>query len=316
MGPIAAVAGPDYDGVMELRQLRAFVQVTHAGTFTRGAEELHLAQSAVSHAVGRLEAELGFELLRRTSRGVELTEAGAVVFERAREIVAGADAIRSDLAALRGLLGGTVALGTMLPPGPIDLPELLARFHASHPGIGVHVREGSAPEILALLRRDELDVAVTGLPADRLDDGLAGEQMLTEELLLIAPPGHRLSRLERVSLAELAGEPFIGYRRGSALRNTVDDALRTAGAVPQVVFESDELVSVRELVARSLGVSIVPRSTVDGEGPRVAAIRIGPPGLARPLTLVWRARRQPPAAEAFLTFVRTAAAAERLPLAE
>ena len=118
---------------MELRQLRAFVHVTHAGTFTRAAEELHLAQSAVSQAVGQLEAELGFELLRRTSRGVELTEAGEVVFERAREIVASADAIRSDLAALRGLLEGTVALGTMLPPGPIDLPGLLASFHARAP---------------------------------------------------------------------------------------------------------------------------------------------------------------------------------------
>jgi DNA-binding MarR family transcriptional regulator len=101
---------------MELRQLRAFVHVTHAGTFTRAAEELHLTQSAVSTAVGKLEAELGFELLRRTARGVELTEAGEAVFERAREIVASADAIRSDLAAMRGLLEGTVALGTMLPP--------------------------------------------------------------------------------------------------------------------------------------------------------------------------------------------------------
>ena len=84
--------------------------------------------------------------------------------------------------------------------------------------------------------------------------------------------------------------------------------------MPQVVFESDELVSVRELVARSLGVSIVPRSTVDGDGPHVAAIPIGPPPLGRPLTLVWRDRRQPPAAGAFLSFVRAAAAAERLPL--
>ena len=159
---------------MELRQLRAFVHVTHAGTFTRAAEELHLAQSAVSQSVGRLEAELGFELLRRTRDGVELTEAGAVVFERAREIVAGADAIGSDLAALRGLLEGTVALGTMLPPGPVDLPGLLASFHSAHPGIGVRVREGSAPEIMAALRRDELDVAFTGLPADRLDDGPGG----------------------------------------------------------------------------------------------------------------------------------------------
>ena len=291
---------------MELRQLRAFVHVTHAGTFTRAAEELHVAQSAVSQAVGRLEAELGFELLRRTSRGVELTEAGEVVFERAREIVASADAIRSDLASLRGLLEGTVALGTMLPPGPVDLPGLLASFHASHPGIAVRVREGSAPDILALLRRDELDVAFTGVEADALDEGLAGERMLGEELVLITPPSQA-----SLSLAELTGVPFIGYRRGSALRDTVDRALRAASATPQIVFESDELVSVRELVARSLGVSIVPRSTVDGEGPPVTAVPIG---LERPLTLVWRERRQPPAAGAFLSFVRAAAADHRLPL--
>jgi len=292
---------------MELRQLRAFVHVTHAGTFTRAAEELHVAQSAVSQAVGRLEAELGFELLRRTSRGVELTEAGTVVFERAREIVAGADSIRSDLARLRGLLEGTVALGTMLPPGPIDLPGLLASFHATHPGIGVRVREGSAPEILAALRRDELDVAFTGVEPDALGDGLAGERMLSEELLLIAPPGHR-----PLSLTELSGVPFIGYRRGSALRDTVDGALRAAAATPDVVFESDELVSVRELVARGLGLSIVPRSTADGDGPPITAI---PVGLERPLTLVWRERRRPPAAAAFLSFVRAAAADRRLPLA-
>jgi DNA-binding transcriptional LysR family regulator len=278
---------------MELRQLRAFVHVTHAGTFTRAAEELHVAQSAVSQAVGKLEAELGFELLRRTSRGVELTEAGEAVFERAREIVAGADAIRSDLAALRGLLEGTVALGTMLPPGPIDLPGLLSSFHEAHPGITVRVREGSAPEILAGLRRDELDVAFTGVEPDALEDGLAGERMLGEELLLITPPDHRPLALE-----DLAGVPFIGYRRGSALRDTVDRALTVP---PEIVFESDELVSVRELVARGLGVSIVPRSTVDGDGPPVAAHAIA---LERPLTLVWRERRQPPAAGAFLSFVR------------
>lgn len=283
---------------MELRQLRAFVHVTHAGTFTRAAEELHVAQSAVSQAVARLEAELGFELLRRTSRGVELTEAGEVVFARAREIVASADAIRADLADLRGLLEGTVALGTMLPPGPIDLPGLLARFHAAHPGITVRVREGSAQEILAAVRRDELDVAFTGVEPEALDEALAGERMLAEELLLITPPDHR-----PLGLADLDGIPFVGYRRGSALRDTIDGALRAAATEPQIVFESDELVSVRELVARGLGVSIVPRSTVDGEGPRVAANAIA---LERPLTLVWRERRQPPAAGAFLSFVRGA----------
>jgi DNA-binding transcriptional LysR family regulator len=287
-----------YDGGMELRQLRAFVHVTHAGTFTRAAEELHLTQSAVSTAVGRLEAELGFELLRRTSRGVELTEAGEAVFERAREIVASADAIRSDLAALRGLLEGTVALGTMLPPGPIDLPGLLASFHEAHPGVTVRVLEGSAPDILAGVRRDELDVAFTGVEPEALEDGLAGERMLGEELLLITAPGR-----QPLTLAELSGVPFVGYRRGSALRDTVDGALRAAAVKPEIVFETDELVSVRELVGRGLGVSIVPRSTVDGDGPPVQALSVG---LERPLTVVWRERRQPPAATAFLSFVRGA----------
>ena len=283
-----------YDGAMELRQLRAFVHVTHAGTFTRAAEELHLTQSAVSTAIGKLEAELGFELLRRTSRGVELTEAGQAVFERAREIVASADAIRSDLAALRGLLEGTVALGTMLPPGPIDLPGLLASFHAEHPGVTVRVREGSASDILAGLRRDELDVAFTGVEPEALEDGLEGERMLGEELLLITPPGR-----PALALSDLTDVPFVGYRRGSALRDTIDRALRAAA--PEIVFETDELVSVRVLVARGLGVSIVPRSTVDGDGPPVQAVSIG---LERPLTVVWRRRRQPPAAAAFLSFVR------------
>ncbi len=145
------------------------------------------------------------------------------------------------------------------------------------------------------------------MPADRLEDGIAGELLVSEELLLITPPGY-----EELTLSGLHDVPFIGFRRGSALRDTIDAALRAAAVTPQVVFESDELVSVREFVGRSLGVSIVPRSTVDGDGPPVAAI---PVGLERPLTLVWRERRQPPAAAAFLGFVRDAAAGRRLPLA-
>jgi DNA-binding transcriptional LysR family regulator len=160
------------------------------------------------------------------------------------------------------------------------------------------VLEGSAPDILASVRRDELDVAFTGIEPDALEDGLAGERMLGEELLLITPPDHR-----PLSLTELSGVPFIGYRRGSALRDTVDGALRATLATPEIVFETDELVSVRELVARGLGVSIVPRSTADGDGPPVQTLSIG---LERPLTVVWRERRQPPAAAAFLSFVRSA----------
>ena len=184
----------------------------------------------------------------------------------------------------------------MLPPGPIDLPGLLASFHASHPGVTVRVREGSAPDILAGLRRDELDVAFTGVEPDALEEGLDGR-----------------ADARRGAAADHAAGPPAARRwpswaacRSSATGAARRCATRSTGrlpATPDIVFETDELVSVRELVARGLGVSIVPRSTVDGDGPPVQAI---PVGLERPLTVVWRERRQPPAAAAFLSFVRGA----------
>ena len=181
---------------------------------------------------GRLEAELGFELLRRTSRGVELTEAGEVVFERAREIVAGADAIRSDLAALRGLLEGTVALGTMLPPGPDrparaagELPRRAPR--GSRSASARAARPTSSPR----LRRDELDVAFTGVEAEALEDGLAGERMLGEELLLITPPGHAALSLDELSRRAVRRLPA---RLGAARHDRPRDPRRRRDARDRV----------------------------------------------------------------------------------
>ena len=220
------------------------------------------------------------------------------MFERAREIVAGADAIRSDLAALRGLLEGTVALGTMLPPGPIDLPGLLASFHAEHPGITVRVREGSAPDILAELGATSSTSPSPASSPRRSRTGSRASGCSGEELLLITPPDRRGALAGRA--LRTCRSSATGAARRCATPSTAPSA---PPRDPEIVFETDELVSVRELVARGLGVSIVPRSTVDGDGPAVQAISIG---LERPLTVVWRRRRQPPAAAAFLSFVRGA----------
>src|SRR6266516_7085979 len=117
---------------MELRQLRYFAAVASRGNFTRAAEELHLAQSALSQQVRRLESELGVELLVRTTRRVQLSEAGEIALTRATRVLSEVDALVSELDELSGLLRGRLVVGGMLPAGGIDLPALLLRFSRSH----------------------------------------------------------------------------------------------------------------------------------------------------------------------------------------
>lgn len=291
---------------MELRQLAYVAAVARHRHFTRAAEELHVAQSALSQQVRRLEAELGVELFTRTSRRVELTEAGELVVARAGRVLGEVEALQGDLDRLGGLVRGRLRIGGMPVLGPLDFAGLLADFRALHPGVEIRVREDPLDRTLARLHRDELDAAFASIAGDGVPAELACQELATEELVLIAAPGSAPARRKRVQLRTLAGEPFIAFQEGSALRRTVDRALAAAGVAPDHAFESNELPTVRSLAARGLGCSIVPQSFAEMPGPEVVALPITP-RIERPISLLWRAgRRLPPAAEAFVAFVRRA----------
>jgi DNA-binding transcriptional LysR family regulator len=127
---------------MELRQLHYLDAVARPRSFTGAALELHIAQSAVSQQVGRLERELGVELLRRTTRQVEVTEAGELVLGRARRALAELDGVRADLDALEGLVRGRLRLGGVPPVGPVHPAALIADFTRAHPRRGRHRPRG------------------------------------------------------------------------------------------------------------------------------------------------------------------------------
>jgi LysR family transcriptional regulator, transcription activator of glutamate synthase operon len=279
---------------MELRQLRYLDAVARRRSFTRAALDLHIAQSALSQQVARLERELGVELLRRTTRRVEVTEAGELVLARARRALAEVDGVRADLDALRGLVRGTLRLGGVPPVGPVHPAALIADFSRAHPGVAITVREDVAFTLLGQLRDGGLDL-VTALVDPEAIDGLEGVRLLDEELVLIAPLDHPLARAGRVRVERLAGEALVAYGAGSALR----DALFALVPGGRVVAEANELETVRELTARGLGVTLMPRSVVASHGDRLA-VRSLSPRHTLPVSLVWRAGERPtPAAQAF-----------------
>ncbi|HWE32905.1 MAG TPA: LysR family transcriptional regulator [Solirubrobacteraceae bacterium] len=288
---------------MELRQLRYLVALGEERHFTRAAAREHIAQPALSQQIRRLEQECGLPLVERTTRRVALTEAGEVLLARARRILAEVDAADEELQALSGLLTGHVIIGAIHTMAPIDLSLALGAFHQLHPGVELTVRDESSEELAEMLRVDELDLAFLSVTERIESHGIGLHQLVSEELVAIVPEGHALGGRRRVRMVELAGERFVTYREGARLRELLISAAHLAGFEPRVALESNESSLIRRLVARGLGVAILPRS--DASGPGLSVATLVEPAVKRDITLAWRdGRRQPPAAARFLELAK------------
>ena len=286
---------------MELRHLRTIAAVARHGSFTKAAEELYLAQSAISQQIRRLETELGVEVFRRTSRKVELTAEGRVILGYAQRVLAEVDGLHSELEELTGLLSGQLRIGGVYPTGPYDLFGMLADFRAAHPGVAIHMVEDTQDGVLAALRADELDCAFTALNPDALGNEFAATLLWEEEIVVALPLGHRLGGRDHVTFEQLATEDLIAYRENSALRRRLERTMAERGLEPRNAFICTEMGAVRGLASKGLGVAVLPRSVAEQPGPPIELRPIGPDRLTWPIALVWRAaRRQTPAGKAFL----------------
>jgi len=287
---------------MELRQLRYAEAVARHRHFTRAAEELHVAQSALSHQIRRLEAELGTELFRRTSRRVEPTEAGEALAIRARRILGEVDGVRDDVDELEGLVRGHLWVGALLPAGSLDVPVLLARFREAFPEIEVGLREGTAGDMLGYLSRGEVDAAFS-LVAAAPPGGLAVEHLSEEELVAAFPPG-AAPAADRVTAAELARHVLVTPRSGSAVKHAADGFFARAGRTLRISLESGDPFLLRCLVSAGFGAAVLPRSLTEREGPSIEVRRLRP-AVRLPVALLWwEDRHQSPAARAFIDFAR------------
>lgn len=278
--------------VMNLRQLEYLDAVGELGSFSAAARRLHVVQPAVSQQVRKLEAELGADLVTRTTP-VRFTPAGERVARRARTVLNEVDAIRAETSAGDGPLAGSLALGTMHWLGDVDVAAILALFAERHPAVRVTLVERTTPEMLNAVRAGELDLTFLSLLDDEEQPHGVRLADLGREPLIIAGRPNSLPDGEALHLRFLHDRPFVAFAEGMNLRATVDSALRREDVIPRIVLQSNEPLTVRDLAARGLGLTLLPRSTAQAPGPQIATAEVHPPGVQRRLCLAWRADRRP-----------------------
>jgi LysR family transcriptional regulator, transcription activator of glutamate synthase operon len=211
------------------------------------------------------------------------------------------DAAEDEMQALAGVRAGHVTVGAMHTMGPVDVSLALANFHQRHPAVELTVREQSSEELAEMLRDDVLDLAFLSVTERMESHGLGLHQLVSEELVVVLPQAHPLAGRDSVRMRQLEHEQFISYRQGARLRELLVFAAHYAGFDPQIKLESNESERIRRLVARGMGVAILPRSDAERPGADLAVRALIEPALRRDITLACReGRRLSPAAAEFL----------------
>jgi LysR family transcriptional regulator, low CO2-responsive transcriptional regulator len=240
---------------LNLHQLSVFRVVARHQSFTRAAEELSISQPAVSAHVRELERLYGIELFEQVGRRVRPTEAGWLLEEYADRLLALVAESRQSIDELKGLERGHLSVGASTIPGAYLLPEALARFQAEHPGVTVELRVGDTHEVLGMVRRGDVGLAVVGeLEEDRR---FRRQPYRTDELVLVVAPSHRWAQHGLRDVGELQAESFILREPGSSTRENAEALLRRIGVSKPLAMEWSSTEAIKKAVEAGLGVSLL-----------------------------------------------------------
>jgi DNA-binding transcriptional LysR family regulator len=293
---------------MDTRQLAAFCAVVERKSFSQAAERLGVTQPAVSLQVRSLEKRLGRQLLDRSGRRVEPTEAGLALYRGAQRLLALEGQLLDELeAGGEGELGGTLEVGASTGPGSTVVPVLLCEFQRANPGVAISLSISDTQSVVDRVAARELELGVVG--AARRHRGVLFEAFLRDEVVLACPPDHRFAG-RTISLDELRKEPLIVMQEGAGVRQVIEDELRRAGTrlrdlEPRLELGLQE--SARSAVAAGYGVTFISRAAIEADlaAGTLAVARVKGLDPARQISLVRSTGRSPTrAAEAFVAFAR------------
>jgi len=293
---------------MDTRQLAAFCAVVERKSFSQAAERLGVTQPAVSLQIRSLEQRLGRQLLDRSGRRVEPTEAGRRLYASAQRVLAAEEHLLEELDADdEGAITGTLELGASTGPGGTVVPLLLCEFQEQHPDMGVRLTVSDTQTVVDRVAGRELELGIVG--AGRRHRGVAFEPFFSDEVVLACPAEHRFAG-NTVSLDELKGEKLIVMQDGAGVRQVIEDELRKAGMRLRdldVRLELGLQESVRSAVLAGHGIAFISRLAIEADlaAGRIATARVRGLDPVREIFLARATgRSETRAARAFVAFAQ------------
>jgi DNA-binding transcriptional LysR family regulator len=293
---------------MDTRQLAAFCAVVERKSFSQAAERLGVTQPAVSLQVRSLERRLGQQLLDRSGRRVEPTDAGRRLYRNAQRLLAVEEQLLAEVEGEGGgVLTGTLEIGASTGPGGTVLPVLLCEFAREHEGVRVALSISDTQRVVEQVAHRELEVGVVG--ASPRHRGVVFEPFFRDEVVLACPVGHAFAG-RTIDLDDLRAEPLIVMQEGAGVRRVMEDELRRVGVRLRELDVRLELglqESVRTAVAAGYGMTFISRSAIEGDlaAGTIAAARVKGIDPAREISLARASGRvETRLAQAFVEFAR------------
>jgi LysR family transcriptional regulator, cyn operon transcriptional activator len=283
---------------MELRHLRYFVAMVDAPTMGQAAEQVFVTQSTLSHQLAQLEEELGVALFERIGRKLRITDAGRELLGHARGVLAQVEEGKRAVLRSRGTTGGNLRVGVIHSFVTGLMPQVAATFLKEHPGVSLQVAELTGVDIESQVAEGSLDLGVAFHPP--LSDGVMGERLFDDTLVLAVPATHPLASRTSVRFAQLAPVPLAMLGQRFATRRMLDAHFQRAGVRPHVVVEIDSVDALLRLVEQGAAAAFLPaRST--RKNPKIRLLNVTDPKPVRAAGLVWRrSGYRSPAAVAFV----------------
>lgn len=287
--------------LLDSRQLRAFRVLARTGSFTQTARELHITQSGISHSMKALEVEIGCRLLDRLGKKVVLTQAGEQLLQHAEKILAEMQTARETLTRLGKWGRGRLRLGASTTACQHLIPPVLREFKESFPDHAISLEPGDTPQLVALLLRQRIDLALT-LETER-EPQLEFHPLFTDELRFVVSALHPWAQAQRVERSEIPRQSYILYNKQSITFRLIEDYFRSEDVVLNTIIEAGSMEATKELVKLGLGVSVLApwiakKEIAEGS---LVSLPLGRKKLQRRWGILhWRGRRLTLAEETFI----------------
>lgn len=290
---------------MELRQLRYFVEVAEREHVSAAAEHLHIAQSAISRQIARLEEELGVMLFEKIGRNIQLTPIGKIFLIHAKTAIKAIEYAKYQIEEFLDPEHGMIKIGFPTSLSTYLLPTVISAFKDEQPNISFHLKQGSYSYLMEAVKNREIGLAFLG-PVPTKDLDIEGHILFTENVSALLPISHPLAERKTLRLSDLRNDPFVLFPKGYVLNTLAIEACKQAGFTPNVASEGEDMDSIKGLVSAGIGVSLLPDSTFYEIVPRMTVkIPIETPSVKRTVGIISPKNRElAPSEKVFYEFVK------------